>query len=313
MLRKGTFILMKTKIQDMTSGSPGRLIILFAIPLMLGNICQQLYTMVDTMVVGQVAGVEALAALGAVDFLMWVVTGISTGLTQGFSIQLSQYYGAKDFENLRKSLAHSYRLTAFIAAGVLILSQSNLKELMAQDGDTLAVLRVEKRSRSQILLTGGADYRITAGNDESMCRQLKKRCFAVRTSEGDLFINCRKLRYKKMRFGAWYAPAVQLGKNIYFCAMPLGSVIGGTFAEEDDVKLGGNVGDALAASSLVTKRVCYELNGETGKIDFVGKEKMAQLLEKHPDWKKAYLTKDSQEAKHTFKYLQMLCGEQQKE
>ena len=112
MLRKGTFILMKTKIQDMTSGSPGRLIILFAIPLMLGNICQQLYTMVDTMVVGQVAGVEALAALGAVDFLMWVVTGISTGLTQGFSIQLSQYYGAKDFENLRKSLAHSYRLTA---------------------------------------------------------------------------------------------------------------------------------------------------------------------------------------------------------
>ena len=72
MLRKGTFILMKTKIQDMTSGSPGRLIILFAIPLMLGNICQQLYTMVDTMVVGQVAGVEALAALGAVDFLMWL-------------------------------------------------------------------------------------------------------------------------------------------------------------------------------------------------------------------------------------------------
>ena len=68
---------MKTKIQDMTFGSPGRLIILFAIPLMLGNICQQLYTMVDTMVVGQIAGVEALAALGAVDFLMWVVTGIS--------------------------------------------------------------------------------------------------------------------------------------------------------------------------------------------------------------------------------------------
>ena len=65
-----------------------------------------------------------LPALGAVDFLMWVVTGISTGLTQGFSIQLSQYYGAKDFENLRKSLAHSYRLTAFIAVGVFILSQS---------------------------------------------------------------------------------------------------------------------------------------------------------------------------------------------
>mgnify|MGYP003186654055 CR=1 FL=1 len=100
---------MKTKIQDMTSGSPGRLIILFAIPLMLGNICQQLYTMVDTMVVGQVAGVEALAALGAVDFLMWVVTGISTGLTQGFSIQLSQYYGAKDGSQLPADRIHRSR------------------------------------------------------------------------------------------------------------------------------------------------------------------------------------------------------------
>ena len=89
---------------------------------------------------------------------------------------------------------------------------SNLKELLAQNGDTIAVLRVEKRSRNQIVLTGGADYRITAGDDESMCRRLKKRCFAVRSEEGDLYLNCRKLRYKKLRFGAWYAPAVQLGK-----------------------------------------------------------------------------------------------------
>lgn len=85
---------MKTKIQDMTSGSPGRLIILCN-SLMLGNICQQLYTMVDTMVVGQVAGVEALAALGAVDFLMWVVTGISTGLTQDFPFSSPSIMGQR--------------------------------------------------------------------------------------------------------------------------------------------------------------------------------------------------------------------------
>ena len=180
---------------------------------------------------------------------------------------------------------------------------SNLKELLAQDGDTVAVLRVERRSKNQIVLTGGADYRITAGNDESMCRRLKKRCFAVRDEKGDLYLNCRKLRYKKLRFGAWYAPAVQLGKKIYFCAMPLGSVVGGNFVEEDDVKLGGNIGDALAASSLVTKRVCYELNAETGKIEFLDKNKMVELLKKSPELKKAYLKEDSQEAKHTFKYL----------
>lgn len=159
---------------------------------------------------------------------------------------------------------------------------SNLKELLAQNGDTIAVLRVEKR------------------------------CFAVRSEEGDLYLNCRKLRYKKLRFGAWYAPAVQLGKNIYFCAMPLGSVIGGNFVEDDDVKLGGNIGDALAASSLVTKRVCYELNGETGKIEFLGKDKMLQILDKYPEWKQAYLKEDSQEAKDTFDYLLKLRDSQEK-
>ena len=56
--------------KNMTSGSPGKLIITFAIPLMLGNVFQQFYTMADTMIVGQVVGVEALAAVGAADWLV---------------------------------------------------------------------------------------------------------------------------------------------------------------------------------------------------------------------------------------------------
>lgn len=183
---------------------------------------------------------------------------------------------------------------------------SNLKDLLARKGDTIAVLQIEKRSRNQIVLTGGADYRITAGNDESVCKLLKKHCYAVRSEKGDLYLNCYKLRFQKMRFGTWYAPAVQLGKNIYFSAMPLGSVIGENFVEDDDVKLGGDVGDALAASGLVTKRVCYKIDGETGKVTFLGEEQMLSMLEKHPEWKEAYLKENSQEAQNTFKYLLML-------
>ena len=63
---------MSDQVRDMTKGSPAKLILLFAVPLMLGNIFQQLYTMVDTIVVGQVAGVQALAALGAVEWIMWM-------------------------------------------------------------------------------------------------------------------------------------------------------------------------------------------------------------------------------------------------
>ena len=69
---------------NMTSGSPGKLIITFAIPLMLGNVFQQFYTMADTMIVGQVGGVEALAGVGAADWLVWLVFGIMTGMAQGF-------------------------------------------------------------------------------------------------------------------------------------------------------------------------------------------------------------------------------------
>ena len=81
----------------MTEGSPAKLLITFALPLMVGNVFQQLYTVVDTAVVGQVVGVSALAALGAADWLNWMVLGIIQGLTQGFSILMAQHFGAKDY------------------------------------------------------------------------------------------------------------------------------------------------------------------------------------------------------------------------
>ena len=114
---------MSGQVRDMTKGSPGRLIILFAIPLMLGNICQQLYTMVDTIVVGQIAGVQALAALGAVEWITWMVLGVSTGATQGFSILISQHYGAKKEDLLKQSVARIYVLTAIISVVLLTVSQ----------------------------------------------------------------------------------------------------------------------------------------------------------------------------------------------
>ena len=114
---------MGTNEKNMTAGSPGKLIITFAIPLMLGNIFQQFYTMADTMIVGQVVGVEALAAVGAGDWLVWLVLGIMTGITQGFSILVSQYYGAGEKENLKCAVAKSYIMTALLSVIVLAVSE----------------------------------------------------------------------------------------------------------------------------------------------------------------------------------------------
>ena len=114
---------MAVQVKDMTKGPSGRLIIGLALPLMLGNVCQQLYTMVDTMIVGQIVGVEALAALGAGEWILWLVLGISTGMTQGFGIMTAQQFGGEDGEGLRKTVARSYVLTGILAAVVLILSE----------------------------------------------------------------------------------------------------------------------------------------------------------------------------------------------
>ena len=108
--------------KDMTAGRPAGLIFLFALPLMLGNVCQQLYIVVDTAIVGQVAGVEALAALGAAEWLNWLVLGVISGFTQGFSILVAQRFGAGDREGLRRSVALSLVLTGIIALVTTVVS-----------------------------------------------------------------------------------------------------------------------------------------------------------------------------------------------
>ena len=115
---------------DMTRGSPARLIMAFALPMMAGNICQQLYTIVDGAFVGRFAGIDALAAIGAADWLCWLFLGVVMGYTQGFSVIISQRFGAKDENGVRKAAAQSVLLTALISLGVIALSQSLMAPIL---------------------------------------------------------------------------------------------------------------------------------------------------------------------------------------
>ena len=115
------------RIKNMTEGSPGRLIFLFAIPLMIGNIFQQLYIMVDTMVVGQGVGVKALASLGAADWLNWMFLGMMTGITQGFSILFAQFYGAGDKNSMKKAVGNAVVLSVGFGSVLLIVGEGGLR------------------------------------------------------------------------------------------------------------------------------------------------------------------------------------------
>lgn len=114
---------MKTRVRDMTEDRPLKLIITFALPLMVGNIFQQLYTVVDTMVVGKALGVDALAALGATDWLYWMLLGMVQGIAQGFGIMMAREFGAKQYETLRNVVGSSTSISALCALVLFVIGQ----------------------------------------------------------------------------------------------------------------------------------------------------------------------------------------------
>ena len=112
-----------SKQLKLTAGHPGKLLLRFALPLMLGNVFQQLYTVVDTAIVGKGVGMDALAALGTVDWFNWMFIGIAQGFTQGFSVQMAQKFGQGDIAGLKKSVGNSLRLTIWIGIIMTVIAQ----------------------------------------------------------------------------------------------------------------------------------------------------------------------------------------------
>lgn len=91
--------------RDMTKGSPTKLILKFTVPMLAGNIFQQVYNMVDSIVVGKFVNKDALAAVGATGSIIFLIFGLTFGLSAGISIVISQYFGAGDHDKVRKSFA----------------------------------------------------------------------------------------------------------------------------------------------------------------------------------------------------------------
>lgn len=127
---------------DLTSGKPMKLIIGFTIPILIGNIVQQFYYVIDSIIVGQYLGVNALAAVGATGSLTFLVIGWIMGMTGGFAIIVAQRAGAEDIKSLRHYVAMSFYLCAGMAvimtAGLLlsnrwILTVMNTPEEIFQD------------------------------------------------------------------------------------------------------------------------------------------------------------------------------------
>ena len=112
--------------QDMTKGSPFKVLIMFTLPLAIGNIFQQLYNMADTIIVGRYVGADALAAVGSTGTVMFLLNGFAQGITAGFAVLTSQRYGAKKTEGVKQSVSNGILLSVigavfFTAASILFM------------------------------------------------------------------------------------------------------------------------------------------------------------------------------------------------
>ncbi len=117
-------------MRDLTTGTPAKLIFLFTIPLLVGNIFQQFYNMVDMIIVGQTIGKEALAAVGATGSITFLIIGFAQGLTAGLSIITAQCFGAQDFRGVKKSFAVAIIISFTVTAILTVLSLVFLRPLL---------------------------------------------------------------------------------------------------------------------------------------------------------------------------------------
>ncbi len=115
---------------DMTKGSPFRLIVKFIIPIVIGNIFQQFYNMVDTIIVGRFVGVKALAAVGATGTIMFLILGFMQGLTTGFTVLTAQRFGASDYAAMKKSVGNAAVLSIIITIIATVLSVIGMDTLL---------------------------------------------------------------------------------------------------------------------------------------------------------------------------------------
>ena len=116
--------------KDMTQGSPLKLILAFAVPLMLGSLFQQFYNLADTIIVGRFVGVEALAAVGSVGGLNYLVLGFVNGIACGFSIPISWTFGAKDYVEMRRYTANAVWLSVFFAAVLTVVTVAMTRSIL---------------------------------------------------------------------------------------------------------------------------------------------------------------------------------------
>lgn len=116
--------------KDMTKGSPAKIILSFTLPIFIGNVFQQLYSMADTVIVGKCVGTPALAAVGSTGTITFLILGFLMGLTVGFTVLTAQRFGAGDMDGMRKTVGSAAILSLVVSLVMTAASMLAMRPLM---------------------------------------------------------------------------------------------------------------------------------------------------------------------------------------
>lgn len=117
-------------VKDMTRGPSLRIIMTFALSILVGSVCQYLYNVIDTLIVGRYIGTDALAAVGATGSISFLILGFASGVASGFGVVIGQFFGAKDEKKLRSCLANIIYTTLILMALMTAVSLFLLRDIL---------------------------------------------------------------------------------------------------------------------------------------------------------------------------------------
>ena len=126
--------------RDFTTGSPMKTIFLFAIPMLIGNIFQQLYSTVDTIIVGNFEGAHAIAAVSASTAIQFLLVSIAMGFTSGMSVVISQVYGARDYERMKRVFSTGFIFVIIVALVLAVVGNIITEPVLALLGTDPSIM-----------------------------------------------------------------------------------------------------------------------------------------------------------------------------
>lgn len=209
-----------SKIQDMSTGNPLSLILAFSLPLLIGNIFQQVYSMVDTMVVGHTLGDQGIAAIGATTTLYQLIVNFAWALNNGYAIVVTQRFGAHDWKSMRHAIAGMMILDAIVTVLLTVLALLFLRPLLAFMNTPEAILTDAYRYIAIIYagMLATVGYNMLAGILRAMGNSRVPLYFLMISSVLNIFLDILLVRFTPLGVaGAAIATVIAQAVSAILC------------------------------------------------------------------------------------------------